>query len=78
MASSRRKNKPITDVTRLVENHIEEHNYLLFTIADRNPLQIKELNTWSVEGWYQFLYANNIHARKLEAQQKTQTNRKNV
>jgi hypothetical protein len=77
MASSRRKDKstPTTDTNELITKHIEEFNYLLFSISDRDPLKIKELSTWSVESWYQFIYANNIHARKIEAQQKTNQNK---
>lgn len=66
MAGRSRKSKPITDLTRLITNHIEERNYLLFTLSERDPLRLKELGNWSLEGLYQFLYANNIHARRME------------
>ena len=76
MAGVRRKVKPITDVDRLVLNHIEERNYLLFTLSDRDPLRLAELNTWSLEGFYQFLYANSIHIRRLEDARKTADNKR--
>jgi hypothetical protein len=47
----------------------------LFAIAERDPLKIKELSTWSLESWYQFIYANNIHARKIEDAKKTNQNK---
>jgi len=77
MAGSRRKNRTITefDAEKLVTKHIEEYNYLLFAIAERDPLKIKELSTWSLESWYQFIYANNIHARKIEDAKKTNQNK---
>jgi hypothetical protein len=61
-----------------VTNFIEERNYLLFTISNRMPSEVKELSTWSVEGLFQFLYANNVDARKIEARQKTEENRSKI
>jgi len=65
---SKRKDKPTTDIERAVTRHIEERNYLIFSLADRNPTQIKELYTWSLEALFQFLFANSIHAKRLEDQ----------
>lgn len=42
------------------------------------PSEVKELSTWSVEGLFQFLYANNVDARKIEARQKTEENRSKI
>ncbi len=70
MAGSRRKDKPVTDVDRLIKNHIEERNYLLFTLTDRKPSELEQIMKWSLEGLYQFLYANNIHSRKLDDMRK--------
>ena len=47
---------------------------MLFALADRDPLRIKELSTWSVEGLYQLLLANNIYVKKMEADAKTKKN----
>lgn len=71
MPGSRRKNRPATELADLIRQHIEERNYLLFSIADRDPVRLRELNKWSLEGLYQFLYANSIHVRRMEAQRKT-------
>ncbi len=54
---------------------IEENNYLIFTIADRKPSEIKEVMKWSVESLYQFLYANSQAVKRYEAKQKTDKNR---
>ena len=78
MASARRKVKAITDVNRLIINHVEERNYLLFTLSERDPVRLSELNTWSLEGLYQFLYANSIHSRKLEDARKTADSKRNA
>lgn len=59
----------------LVTNFIEERNYLLFTIANRSPTEVKELSTWSLESLYQFLYANTVESKRLEAQRKTDENK---
>ena len=56
-------------------NFIEERNYLLFTIANRSPTEVKELSTWSLESLYQFLYANTVESKRLEAQRKTDENK---
>lgn len=77
MAGTRRKVKAITDVNRLIINHVEERNYLLFTLSERDPVRLSELNTWSLEGLYQFLYANSIHSRKLEDARKTADSKRN-
>lgn len=66
MAGSRRKSSPIKDVDGAVKNYIEERNYLIFSLAERDPVKIKELNTWSLEAFYQYLYANSIHAKRIE------------
>ena len=71
MPGRRRKDRPTTDVAELVQRHIEERNYLLFTLSDRDPVRLRELNTWSLEGLYQFLYANSIHSRRIEEARKT-------
>ena len=60
------KARAVTDITRIIENHIEERNYLIFQLADRDPMRINELYTWSLEALYQFLYANTIHKRRLD------------
>jgi len=62
-------------VDHAVNRFIEERNYLIFSLANREPIQIKELMTWSLEALYQFIYANNIRAKKMEAQQKTSQER---
>jgi hypothetical protein len=62
----------------LIKNFIEERNYLLFTIANRVPSELKELMSWSLEGLYQFIYANNVDAKKIEARRKTDDNRKKI
>ena len=71
MPGRRRKDRPTTDAAELVQRHIEERNYLLFTLSDRDPVRLRELNTWSLEGLYQFLYANSIHSRRIQDAQKT-------
>lgn len=53
-----------------MRNRIEESNYLIFTIADRKPSEIKEVMKWSVESFYQFLYANSQAVKRFEARQK--------
>jgi len=58
-----------------VRARIEENNYLIFTIADRKPSEIKEVMKWSVESFYQFLYANSQAVKRYEAKQKTDKNR---
>jgi len=58
-----------------IQARIEENNYLIFTIADRKPSEIKEVMKWSVEAFYQFLYANSQAVRRLEAKQKSDKNR---
>lgn len=58
-----------------MRNRIEESNYLIFTIADRKPSEIKEVLKWSVESFYQFLYANSQAVKRYEAKQKTDKNR---
>ena len=75
MAGVRRKTKPINELGRLITNHIEERNYLLFTLSERDPVRLRELNQWSLEGLYQFLYANSIHSRKIEDARKTAESR---
>ena len=76
MASSRRKGEATpTDLSKMITNHIEERNYLIFTIAERDPVKIKELGTWSLEALYQFLYANSIHAKRLQDRKKTDMER---
>lgn len=71
MPRSRRKDRTTSDPAELVQRHIEERNYLLFSLADRDPVRLKELYTWSLEGLYQFLYANSIHSRRIEEARKT-------
>jgi hypothetical protein len=71
IVSRRRANKTATDITRIVQDFIEERNYLLFTLANKIPSELKEIMTWSVEGLYQFIYANNVDAKKAESRQKT-------
>ena len=66
MDSRARKTRTTADLTRIIENHIEERNYLIFQLADRDPMRINELYTWSLEALYQFLYANTIHKRRLD------------
>jgi hypothetical protein len=66
MDGSKRKTRATADLTRQIENHIEERNYLIFQLADRDPMRINELYTWSLEALYQFLYANTIHKRRLD------------
>ena len=39
------------------------------------PSEIKELSTWSLEALFQFLYANNVEAKKLEAKKLTDENK---
>ena len=51
---------------------------MIFTLANREPIQIKELMTWSLEALYQFIYANNIQARKIEAKRKTEEERNKI
>jgi len=41
-------------------------------LANRVPSELKEIMTWSVEGLYQFIYANNVDAKKIEARRKTE------
>lgn len=71
MPGRRRKDRPTSDPAELTQRHIEERNYLLFSLADRDPVRLKELYTWSLEGLYQFLYANSIHSRRIEEARKT-------
>ncbi|HPI53344.1 MAG TPA: hypothetical protein PLU10_01560 [Chitinophagaceae bacterium] len=47
---------------------------MMFTLADRDPVKIAEFSKWSLESIYQFLYANNIYAKKLEDRDKTKKN----
>jgi len=34
------------------------------------PSEVKELSNWSLESLFQFLYANNVDAKKIESQRK--------
>lgn len=77
MAGSRGKNRATTETTdlnKLAQARIEERNYLISSLADWKPTEIKELWTWSVEALYQFILANNIKGRKQEANNKNQKN----
>lgn len=76
MAGIKRKIEPNkqTDVVKLIQRTIEEHNYMVFSLADRDPLRIKELSTWSLESIYQLIYANRIYTKKQEANEKTRKN----
>jgi hypothetical protein len=42
------------------------------------PSEVKELSTWSVEGLFQFLYANTVDAKKIEANRKSQENKTKI
>lgn len=76
MGSTKRKIEPNKelDVDKLVQKSIEECNYMLFSLSDRDPLRIKELSTWSLESIYQLIYANRIYTKKREADEKTRKN----
>jgi len=42
------------------------------------PSELKELMNWSLEGLYQFLYANNVDAKKIEARRKTEEEKNKI
>lgn len=70
---SRGKNRtatPITDLNTLIQKHIEERNYLISSLADWKPSEIKELWSWTVEGIYQLILSNNVKAKKTEVSRK--------
>lgn len=65
-----RTTTPITDLNTLIQKHIEERNYLISSLADWKPSEIKELWSWTVEAIYQLILSNNVKAKKTEVSRK--------
>lgn len=70
LGSSKRKVITTTndgvDLEKQINAHIEERNYLIYSVCNGDTVQIKELWSWSLEALFQYLLATHQKARKEE------------